>query len=1318
MTNRKIITWILGIIAVLSLIVVVGVYLVLRSSGFQRYLITKIEEQVNQATGGQVEIQKLDLHLSSLSTDAYGIVIHGTENAPRHPLLSIDKLSLKLKIASLIQHKIDLNEIVVQHPVVHFFSYRNGQSNLPQPRVTKKQSKPVNVFDVGIQHVLLSNGEIYYNQERMPLTAAELHDLRTEIKHASENSQYEGSISYRGGKLQLGKAKSLPHSLDASFTATPSQFSLTPAVLRLGASQVRLKANVSDFGNPKLEGSYQIRIHTPDFQPLLASSSLPAGDIDVSGSVRYQNEPGQAFLHNVVLAGRLDSREVTIVSPQLNTTLRAMHGDYQLANGDLHASNIGADLLGGHLRAEILMLGTDATPVSHFRLAVHAISLRTAREVARSVQLKQVPITGRIDGTAEATWTGSLRTLKARSDLTLKGTIAQNSSTADPIQVPVDGVVHANYDGSHNQIVLRNASLRTPQSLVDIHGILSNRSDLRLQARSTDLHELSNLAAALQSASTESTGRSTSPKTLNISGAAVLTAQVEGSMADPRLTGQVTSQNLQAAGGQWRSLQFELQATSSAVSVQHGTLIGARQGQAFFSATVGLREWKYSPSNPIAANLSVRQMPLAQLEELANVNYPVVGNLSAELTLRGSQSNPIGTGAAQITKARIYGQTVQNLSLNFHAVGDTINSALDFRTPAGGANAKLLFYPKTKDYELQLNIPGINLAQLDAVQQKSLPVSGTLTASATGKGSLDDPQLIATVEIPHLQVRDTSVKGVKAQVSVANNHANLALDSQLLDSFVQARGTVDLRGSGYYEASLDTQGLPLGKLIALYKPVPPQFQGELEFHASAKGPLKDKTRMQAHLVIPTLRAAYEQIQIANAGPIKVDYAHSIVSIASSEIRGTDSDLHFQGEIPLEGSSRPRMSVVGALDMQLLRIFSPDVQSSGKVALDLRATSSETSKLGVQGQVRLRDVSVSTATAPLGVENLNGLFDVQNNQVRITQLTGQSGGGQISGGGVVTYAPQVQFNVPLNAKGVRLRYPEGVRTVLDSNLTLSGTTQNAALNGRVLIDSLGLTPDFDFANFIGQFTGNPTPPTGEGFAQNLKLNVALQSTSQLSLANPQLSLQGQANLRVVGTAADPVIVGRTNFTGGDLFFQNKRFTLQRGIVDFINPNETEPVVNMVVTTTVEQYNLTLTFLGPIDHLRTSYTSDPPLPPVDVINLLARGQTTEESTPGNMSANSVLAQGLAGQASSRIQKLAGISSLQIDPTLGGNGTDPTARVAIQQRVTKNFIFTFSTDVTNPEGEIVQGEYQLTKRWSVSATRDQYGGVAVDGKFRKTF
>ena len=98
--------------------------------------------------------------------------------------------------------------------------------------------------------------------------------------------------------------------------------------------------------------------------------------------------------------------------------------------------------------------------------------------------------------------------------------------------------------------------------------------------------------------------------------------------------------------------------------------------------------------------------------------------------------------------------------------------------------------------------------------------------------------------------------------------------------------------------------------------------------------------------------------------------------------------------------------------------------------------------------------------------------------------------------------------------------------------------------------------------------------------------------------------------------------------------------------------------------------------------------------------------------------MIASQVAGQLSSGIQKLAGISSLQIDPTLGGNNSNPSARIAIQQRVTNKLLFSFSTDVSQPGNEIVQGEYQINKRWSMSVARDQVGGISVDGKYHTRF
>ena len=98
--------------------------------------------------------------------------------------------------------------------------------------------------------------------------------------------------------------------------------------------------------------------------------------------------------------------------------------------------------------------------------------------------------------------------------------------------------------------------------------------------------------------------------------------------------------------------------------------------------------------------------------------------------------------------------------------------------------------------------------------------------------------------------------------------------------------------------------------------------------------------------------------------------------------------------------------------------------------------------------------------------------------------------------------------------------------------------------------------------------------------------------------------------------------------------------------------------------------------------------------------------------------LFASGLAGQVTGRVEKLAGISHLSIDPVLGGGGQNPGARVAIQQRVTSNLYVTFATDVTATQRQEVQIQYQINPRWSVSANRDQNGGFGFDARVHKTF
>jgi translocation and assembly module TamB len=1316
MTRKRKLAWIgIGLVTVIAVLGVAG-YVVLRSQRFHDYVLAKIQQQASEATGAQVRIQNFALRLSRLAADAYGITIRGSEPASTMPLVQADQLIVRLKIVSLLHKKVDLNEIVLRHPVVNLLVRKDGTTNLPTPPKSNSNTS-TNPFDLGIQHVLLEHGEIYYNDVKTPLDA-EFHDLQLEIKSEFVGRGYDGKVSYRNGRLQYGDTKPLAHDLTASFNATPSQFTLKPLVLTIASSTIQLEGNIQSYAHPSADGSYKITIHPQDFRPVLKNPSIPTGEVTLAGSLRYQSEANAPMLRAVVLDGRVNSRELTVNSPDVRTVIRNVRGEFNLANGNLDARGFEADLLGGRLTGTATMRHLDTKPVSKLHASVQAISLAAAKTALRTASFNQIPIDGHINGVADAACAGSVKNIKVHSDVGLKAVLT--SASAGSAAIPLDGTFHLSYDGSSSVATLTNTFVHTPQTRVDINGTAGQTLNLRVQAHARDLREVDSLAAAFRNTGANASATRASPSSVNLAGAADLQVLIEGSVNDPRIHAQLSGRSLQLENTEWRSLELGLQASKSEVSIQKGSLVNARQGYINFAGRSALSNWHYLPSSPVNVQLMSRGLAIRQLLQVAKLDYPVSGNLSVDVSMHGSQMNPMGSGSVRLAQANVYGQRLQQFSVQFHGNGNALTSALDVSMPAGSANANLVFYPKNKGYELQLDAPGVNLAQLQPVQERNLGIEGVLTAIARGRGTLDDPQLTATVRIPQLQIRQASISGIKADLNVANQKAQLALDSEVAQSFVQAHGIVDLTGEHHIRATLDTKGMPIEGLLALYTPAKTNGpRGILEVHASAEGPLGDKSRMQGQVLIPTLKANYQGLQIGNTRPIRVHYANSIVALDPTEITGTDTSLRLQGQLPLAGNVPVTLSAVGTVDMQLLRFVQPDVQSSGKLLFDVRG-SGATAHPALQGQLRLQNISMMIPDAPLGLQNLNGVLDISNNQVSITQLAGEAGGGQISARGAIGYRPQLEMNVALQAKNVRIRYQDAIRTVLGGDLNFVGTSEAATLNGRVLIDSLSFTQNFDLASLAGQVQSGAESAPSQGMADKIKLDIAVQTSRDLNLASSEVSLQGQANLRVVGTASDPVIVGRTEFTAGDIFLMNKRYQIKRSIIEFSNPNRTEPVLNVLLTTTINQYNLSLTFLGPLDKMQTSYVSDPPLPTADIINLIARGQTTQQAaaSPSSLGASSLLAQGAASQVSSGVQKLAGLSSLSIDPTLGGNNSNPGARIAMQKRVTNNFLFTFATDVTSTQREIIQGEYKFNKGWSASVTRDENGGFAVDGKFHKRY
>jgi translocation and assembly module TamB len=1307
--------WIVvGVIAVIVAAVVAAVVFV-RSGTGQRYLLGMAEQKASSALGTQVQAQNFSISFSGLSPtiDLYGVVVSGAPPYSNVPLLSVDHIRVAVRVTSLIHRSWYLNEIRIDHPVANISVDRNGNDNLPHTQ-NKSQSN-TSVFDLGIRHALLDRGEIYYNSRKSMLNA-DLHELLLQFVFATASRQYSGNLSYSDGHLHMGDYAPIPHALTAEFVASPTTFTLRRALLTSGPSRILLSATLQDYSQPKLTGTYDAVLDTSEFGRIMKNATLPVGVVRLTGTIKYVSEPNVPMLDTLNLAGDLASRALRVSTSGFTGDVRDVAARYSINHGNLDVLDLRAYILGGKLTGTLAMRNITGATRSQLHAVVRGVSLADLKPLANSSSLQQVSPTGTANATADARWGKSFSDLVANVSADLSGAVGSATGTGS---VPVTGAIVARYAAKTQQISLSKSYIRLPQTSLTLDGTVSQRSSLHVSVQSANLHELETIADMFSTAKPGST-----PQSIGIYGSASFVGTVRGSTAAPQIAGQLNAANLRVRGTNWRQLRTAVNLSSSQASLQNGYLQPADRGRITFNVALGLHHWSFTNTSPVRANVNASQLNVAALTKAAGIQTSLAGLASADLSFQGSELRPDGQGTIRLTNANVAGQPIRSVNVAFRGTGQAVNANMNVAIPAAGtATATVTYFPAQQGYNLSLTANGIRLGQLAAVKQRNLQLTGVLNLNASGHGTIQNPQLNAAAQVPQLDIRGQTISGLILQAAVANHVANVALDSEVVNTFVRAHGTVDLTGNYETNAVLDTQVIPLAPLVAAYAPSQAgDITGQTEVHATLRGPLKDMALLQAHVTIPVLSLKYKNaIQLAAVAPIKLDYANGVAQLQRATIRGTDTDLQLQGTIPVKSTAPARLLLLGTVDLKLTQLLYPGVTTSGQLRFDINSYGT-TAAPNVEGQVRIVNASFATGTMPIGMQNGNGVLSLTRDRVNITQFEGTVGGGKVTASGGVVYRPSLQVDLAFAGNGIRMLYPQGVREGFDANLALTGTMQSASLSGQVQLDQLTLTPDFDLTTFLQQFGGVAPAPPPQGFSDNLQLDVGLTSTGGLNLVSSDFSIRANANLRIRGTAADPVVTGRANVNGGDIIFMGKRYVLQQGTIDFANPAQTQAILNVSATTTIDQYNINMRFEGPLDRLRTNYSSDPALPPADIINLLAFGKTREAQaanpTPGTLAAESTVASQVSGQVTSRIQKLVGISQLSVDPLLGCNQENRGACISIQQRVTSKIFVTFVTDVTALQRETIQLEYQKSPRLSFSGTRDQNGGFGVDTTIHKSW
>ena len=389
---------------------------------------------------------------------------------------------------------------------------------------------------------------------------------------------------------------------------------------------------------------------------------------------------------------------------------------------------------------------------------------------------------------------------------------------------------------------------------------------------------------------------------------------------------------------------------------------------------------------------------------------------------------------------------------------------------------------------------------------------------------------------------------------------------------------------------------------------------------------------------------------------------------------------------------------------------------------------------IQGQARITNAQFAYADFPNSFSQANGSFFFDENQVRIDNFSAVSGGGKVEAGGDIIFGgEQIKLmNLRIQGREVRIRYPEGMRNVVDADLTLRGSQQAQELSGNIRIVSASFQKGYDpITQYFENRSSQMSWPGAKELGGGLSLDLSITGDRNIKLDTQLIKMTSRADLRVKGTASSPLVTGSIEASGGELYFQGARYRITRGRLEFVNPLRIDPRIDLEAESDLRDYRVVLTINGTAGKFRADLRSDPPLPTVDLFGLVSSGGTAggprgcilPPLSADRAAARHLLPRlrrcfrkGLSMKMGSGVKRLFGIDRFRVDPFLVGNERDPSARVTFGQQITKDFSITYSTSVSSNEQQVILIEYRVNDSTSVIASRDAEGSFGLDVRFRK--
>lgn len=484
------------------------------------------------------------------------------------------------------------------------------------------------------------------------------------------------------------------------------------------------------------------------------------------------------------------------------------------------------------------------------------------------------------------------------------------------------------------------------------------------------------------------------------------------------------------------------------------------------------------------------------------------------------------------------------------------------------------------------------------------------------------------------------------------------------------------------------------------------LEGSLSGELDLAGGLASIREVQATLAFPGARLRLEGLPVDVASAtLRLDQGR--LTLPDLNVSTGGGPLVVSGTADLAARTLA-LQARGKLELGLVSPLIPAASIGGRADVDV-AVKGTLDAPKASGTLRFEDGSLRLRSLPQAVTGLDGRIELAGATARL-DATGRLGGGtlQLTGEGQIE-GGQPDFWLQLTGRDVALRYPPGLRSSVDVDLTLAGPPGDLVLAGGARVNHGVYALD----TVLREALRPSAPSSGPSSAlRNVALDVSVDLVQPVQVSSSLGRLEATGRITARGDLAEPAPFGRLEvLPGGQMQIQGRQLTVTDGALAYAGRWNADMALHaetaILAAESDVNYQIKVTLQGSLEQPRLDLSSEPTLGRQQIASLIATGRTDAPlSDTGAWLVGGQAATLLSGQLTHQVAASFGLDEITVRPDLVANETDPSARFTFGKHLGRYFQVIYSAGLGGPETRFVQVEATPGHNLTLRAQRTDAG------------